>query len=231
MQPMAERDLELRLRAAARALDADAPVFDVVRLRASPRRSLRTRAALACVAAVVAIAAAPAAVSALRHVFEVDDVTELGPLAPGVAPPYAGTPVPIAAVDAVAPSRVRRITSLGAVDEAPVREDIAGGMVTLVYRGGILVTQWRSTDVTPRIARVPIRGTAEDVAVGSDPALWVAGAASGTFTLIGADGRVHRESFDVEHGALLWREDDLTYLLQGAASKASALYLAEHVDR
>jgi hypothetical protein len=231
MQPMAERDLELRLRAAAHALDADAPAFDVGRLRASPRRSLRKRAALACVAALVAIAVAPAAVSALRHVFEVDDVTELGPLAPGVAPPYAGISVPVADLDAAAPFRVRRISSLGPVDEARVRTDITGGMVTLVYRGGILLTQWRSADVSPRIALVPIRGTAEDVAVGSDPALWVAGEARGTFTLIGADGGVHRESFEVARGALLWRDDELIYLLQGALSKASAVELAESVDR
>ena len=36
---MAEHELELRLRAAARALDADAPAFDPAVLRAAPPHS------------------------------------------------------------------------------------------------------------------------------------------------------------------------------------------------
>ena len=95
------------------------------------------------------------------------------------------------------------ISSLGAPDEARVRDDIAGGMATIVYRGGsILLTQWRATDVAARIALVPVSGAAEDVTVGDLPALWIEGTARGTFTLIGADGTVHRESFDVGTGVL-----------------------------
>ena len=178
------------------------------------------------------VAAAPAAVSALQHLFDVDEVSELGPLAPGVAPPFAGRSVPVDAVQAAVPFRVRMISSLGAPDDARVRDDITGGMVTIVYEGGrILLTQWRTTDVAGRIALVPASGAAEDVAIGDLPALWIEGTARGTFTLIGADGAVHRESFEVGTGVLLWNDGAMTFLLQGAGSKAEAMRLAAEVDR
>ena len=40
------------------------------------------------------------------------------------------------AVQASAPFRVRMIASLGAPDDARVRDDITGGMVTIAYGGG-----------------------------------------------------------------------------------------------
>jgi hypothetical protein len=229
---MAECELELRLRAAARALDAQAPAFDLGLLRSVPRRRLRRRVvAFACVVALVGVAAVPAAVSAFQHLFDVDEVSELGPLAPGVAPPFPGRSVPVDAVQASVPFRVRMISSLGAPDDARVRDDITGGMVTVAYGGGtILLTQWRTTDVAPRVTLVPVRGAAEDVTIGDLPALWIEGTARGTFTLIGADGAVHRESFEVGSGALLWKVDAMTFLLQGAGSKAEALRLSAEVD-
>ncbi len=229
---MAEHELELRLRAVARELDAQAPAFDLGLLRAAPRRRIRGRVvALVCVA-LAGVAATPAAVSALQRLFDVDEVQELGPLAPGVAPPFAGRSVPVDAVQSSVPFRVRMISSLGAPDDARVRPDITGGMVTFAYGGGrILLTQWRSTDVHARIALVPVSGAAEDVTVGDLPALWIEGSARGTFTLIGADGAVHRESFDVGAGVLLWKDDAMTFLLQGAGSKADATRLAAAVDR
>ena len=175
---------------------------------------------------------APAAVSALQHLFDVDEVSELGGLAPGVAPPFAGRSVPVDAVQASVPFRVRMISSLGAPDDARVRDDITGGMVTIAYEGGrILLTQWRTTDVRARIALVPVSGAAEDVAVGDLPGLWIEGSARGTFTLIGADGAVHRESFEVGTGVLLWNDGAMTFLLQGAGSRAEAMRLAAEVDR
>jgi hypothetical protein len=229
---MAEHELELRLRAAARELDARAPAFDVGRLRSVPRRRLRRRVvAFACVVALVGVAAVPAAVSAFQHLFDVDEVSELGPLAPGVAPPFEGRSVPANEVQASVPFRVRMIASLGAADEARVRDDIKGGMATIVYRGGaILLTQWRTADVAGRIALVPVSGAAEDVTVGDLPALWIEGTARGTFTLIGADGTVHRESFDVGTGVLMWNDEAMTFLLQGAGSKSEAIRLSAEID-
>lgn len=228
---MAERELELRLRAVGRELDARTPAFDVGLLCATPRRRIRRRVAvaLACVLALTSVAASPAALSALRHLFDVDEVQELGPLAPGVAAPFAGRSVPVDTVQASAPFRVRMISSLGAPDDARVRDDITGGMVTLVYGGGLLLTQWRTSDVGARIAVVPVQGSAEDVAIGDLPALWIGGTARGTFTLIGADGAVHRESFDVGDGLLLWKNAGMTLLLQGADSQADAIRIASQV--
>jgi hypothetical protein len=225
---MAERELELRLRAAVAELDARAPAFDAARLgSARPRRLRRRVVVFACIAAVVGVAAAPAAISALRGLFEVDEVPALGPLEPGVAPPYAGRSVPVPAAQDSVPFPVRTIPSLGAPDEARVRDDIAGGMVTIVYRSkGILLTQWRTTDVHARIALVPTAGKAEVVDADGRRALWIEGAARGTFTLVGADGAIHRESFEVGPGILLWRMDEMTFLLQGAGSKTDAARLA-----
>ena len=74
-----------------------------------------------------------------------------------------------------------------------------------------------------------MRGTAEELEAGGLRLLWIAGAARGTFTLIGADGTEHREAFDVEDGALLWREGGLAFLLQGAGEKETAVRLASAV--
>jgi hypothetical protein len=225
---MAEDQLELRLRAVAVALDEQTPSFDAARLGSRSERHRRRRiAAIACIAALAGVAIAPAAVSALRGLFEVDVVTELGPLAPGVAPPFAGRSVSLEALEASAPFRVRTTPSLGAPDGARVRDDVTGGMVTLVYGGGrSLLTQWRTTDVSARVAVVPVEGRAEEVTVGSLSALWIEGAARGTFTLVGADGTVHRESFEVSPGVLLWMQEGMTFLLQGAGAQNTAIRLA-----
>jgi hypothetical protein len=46
-----------------------------------------------------------------------------------------------------------------------------------------------------------------------------------------ADGTVHRESFEVGSGVLLWNDDGMTFFLQGVASKAEAMRLSAEVDR
>ena len=226
---MPERELELRLRSAARALDAHAPAFDAALLgRPSRRRTVRAVVVFACIAALTA---APVAVPALRALFDVDEVPALGPLGPGVMQPYAGRTVPVASLEASVPFRVRAIPSLGVPHAARVRDDIQGGMVTLVYRNGVALTEWRTNDVHPRIALVPVAGTAEDVEVGAARGLWVEGAARGTFALVGADWATHHESFEVSRGALLWSDGDMTFLLQRAGSRAEASRLAAEIAR
>jgi hypothetical protein len=66
--------------------------------------------------------------------------------------------------------------------------------------------------------------------VGNLRPLWIEGTTRGTFTLIRADGAVHRESFEVGTGVLLWKADAMTFVLQGAASKAEAMRLAADVE-
>jgi len=228
---MAERDFEARLQAVARALDVEAPTFDPAALSRAPRRRPRaTLVALAAALAVAGVAVAPTAVSAVRQLFEVDEVTQLGP-APNVTAPFEGRQVPVLALQAEVPFRVRLIPSLGSPNAAYVRDDITGGMATAVY-GRTVLTQWRSSDVSARIEVVPGRGSAENVTVGGEglPALWTDGAARGTFTLIGADGTVHHERFDVGPGALLWQHDGMSFLLQNAGDEDAATQLAARVE-
>jgi hypothetical protein len=77
---------------------------------------------------------------------------------------------------------------------------------------------------------VASRGTAEDVTIGNVPAVWIAGEARGTFTVIGADGEQHREAFVVEQGVLKWEEAGVGFLLQGARQKVDAVRLAASVE-
>lgn len=229
---MTERELERQLRAAARVLDAEAPAFDLARLRTPRQRQIRRSVVIiACVVALVCAVAAPVGVSAFRDLFDVDHVPALTPREAGVTPPYEGRTVDIETLQYTVPFRVRMISSLGPADEARVRDDISGGMVTVVYRDeGILLTQWRTTDVHPRVALIPDAGHAEDVRVGPHPGLWTEGSARGTFTLTGADGTTHRERFEVSSGALLWRAGAMSFLLQGAGSKEDAIRLAAGVS-
>ena len=226
---MAEHELELRLRAVARALDADAPAFDPSLLRNTPRRRFRTAAVAFVAVAALGVAAAPGAVSGLKSLFGVDEVKELGPVPYGVTDPFEGRQVSPKDVLKTAPFPVSLVSSLGSPDAAFTRDDITGGMITLVY-GKTRLTQWRETDVDARITIVPTSGVAEDVEFGRLPALWIEGTARGTFTLIGADGTVHRERFEVSPGVLLWKTDGMAFLLQGAP-KAEALQLAAEVAR
>jgi hypothetical protein len=230
---VAEHDLDLRLRTVAGALDPGVPAFEIGRLQAVPARHARSRVlALACVVLLAGVVAAPAAVSAIGDLFDVERVPAIGPLEPSVAAPYAGRSVPFDVARVETPCRVRSIASLGLPHDTRVRDDISGGMVTLVYRrdGWILLTQWRTADVSARVAVVPADGRAEQVVFGGVPGLWIEGAARGTFSLVGADGTVHRESFDVTSGALLWKRDGMAFLLQGAPSRDDAIGLAADVE-
>jgi len=230
---MTERELEQRLVATARLLDGETPAFDLARLGGRPRRQFRRSVVIiACVVALLCAIAAPVAVSAFEALFDVDRVPALRPAEPGVTPPYAGRSVPVDQLRFNVPFRVRMISSLGTPDEARVRDDIAGGMSTVVYKDeGLLLSQWRTADIQPRIALVPDAGHAEDVKVGRHPGLWIDGSARGTFVLTGADGTIHRERFEVGSGALLWHADGMTFLLQGADSRSAAIGLAAKVAR
>jgi hypothetical protein len=224
---MPDHELELELRRVASALDELAPRFDVTRLPAPVHvRQRASRAAVVGVLALILVGAASAAVTSIRSLFVVEEVAGLAADEPGVAPPFVGREVPVPDASYFAPFRVRAIPSLGPPVVVHVRDDVAGGMVTLGYGDGLRLTQWRSSDVSARIALVPVEGEAEQLAIDRVAALWVEGAARGTFTLVGADGAVHREHFDVGSGALLWTRGAMTYLLQGAAGKAEAARLA-----
>jgi hypothetical protein len=225
---MSEHQLELRLEAAARSLDSLAPAFDPSALRdARPRRFQRRVVGIAAALALVG-ALAPVAVSGLNELFGVDEVKELGPVPAGVVAPlplFEARSITLDDLDKV-PFAVQMLPSVGRPTAAYVRDDIAGGMVTLVYEDGLLLTQWPDKRIDTRITIVPTSGTAEKVKIGKLPGLWIEGTARGIFTLIGADGTVHKERFDVEKGVLLWKREGVALLLQGAGSKDRATKLA-----
>jgi hypothetical protein len=228
---MSERTLETRLNAAANALDADAPAFDTALLRTgAPRRTRRWVVAIAVLAALAGMAATPTAVSALADLFEVESVPNLGPVPHGVTQPFGGRQAQLEEAQQTVAFRLRTIPSLGPPDAAYVRDDIVGGMVTVTYDGGrTRLTQWAIADVTARATVVPTSGAAEEVTAGGRRALWLEGTARGTFTVTGADGTTHYELFDVAAGALLWQENGVAFLLQGAGSIEEAVRLAADV--
>jgi hypothetical protein len=225
---MTDHELELRLLAVARALDAEAPALDSGVL-ARRRRSRRTLVVVAAIAALVGMIVAPAAVSAFDDVFGVESVPELGSVPPDVAAPFGGRQVPLEGARWSFPFTLRSIPSLGDPDSVHVRDDVGGGMVTFSYDGPISLTQWSANEVNTRITVVPESGTADELVLAGVRALWVAGNARGTFTVVGADGALHHELFEVDAGALLWEQGGIAFLLQGAASKADAAQLAADV--
>lgn len=230
---MTDHELELRLRAVACAIDAEAPTFDASSVRsASSRLGRRRIVALAAALAIVGAAAAPAAVSGLRFLFGVEKVQELRPVPPDVVGPLPLFEVREVPFDALAkqPFAVHTLPSLGRPTAAYARDDIAGGMVTLAYGERLLLTEWPDKRVDARVTIVPKSGKAENVKVGSLPGLWIEGTARGTFTLIGADGAVHKERFDVEKGVLLWKDGGIAFLLQGATGAAEAIRLAAGIS-
>jgi hypothetical protein len=230
---MTEHQLELRLQAVARSLDSVAPAFDPSVLRdARPRRVRRRVVGIAAALALVG-ALAPAAVSGLNDLFGVEKVEKLGPVPADVVGPlplFEARSITLDELDKV-PFTVHMLPSAGRPTAAYVRDDIAGGMVTLAYGDRLLLTQWPDKRIDARIMIVPTSGAAENVKIGKLPGLWIEGTSRGVFTLIGADGTVHKERFDVEKGALLWKRDGVALLLQGAGSEERATKLAaEAID-
>jgi alkanesulfonate monooxygenase SsuD/methylene tetrahydromethanopterin reductase-like flavin-dependent oxidoreductase (luciferase family) len=107
------------------------------------------------------------------------------------------------------------LTALAAAAACTDRVELVSTLVNVCWRNNaVLLAKQLSSVVRLSGGRLTIEGTAR-----------------GTFTLIGADGAVHRESFEVGTGVLLWNDDAMTFLLQGAGSKAEAMRFAAEVDR
>ncbi len=227
---MTEREAEQQLRAAALALDALAPPFDPALLRAGRRPRVRWLLAVAAGTAVLAgLVVEPAALSSVARFLGVTSVDELTPRV-DVAPPILGPAVSGEAAARHVAFPLREITALGEPERFYGREDVGGGMVSMSYAGGVVLTQWSADAVDASVEVVATRGVAEDAAVGSSPAMWIAGEARGTFVVVGADGELHREAFDVRDGVLAWEAAGVGFLLRGARSKDDAVRLAASVD-
>lgn len=221
---MTDHTLEQRLYAAAQALDAVAPAFDARQI-VRPRRRLRWALAVALATVLVGAAVQPSALSAVARFLGVTQVDQLAPLE-GVSGPFLGEAFPREGAQRFVDFRIRTIAVLGEPRQFHARNDLVGGMVTVSYAGGIVLSQWSARDVAATVEVVPANGVAEDV--GS--AVWIAGEARGTFVVTGADGALHREEFVVRSGALVWEHAGVGFLLQGAGSKADAVRLASSVN-
>jgi hypothetical protein len=228
---MAESSLELRLRRVAHALDGDAPAFDPGSLIVAPPRGRRVRwVAVAVAAALVAgVAAEPAALSALARLLGVTEVEELGPVRPGVVPGILGEPVARDGAQSLVSFRLREVRALGEPAGFHGRRDVGGGMVSVEHANGVLLTQWSADDVDAHVEVAVRGGIVEAVVVGPQTGTWVAGEARGTFTVTGADGKLHRETFAVRDGALAWEDGGVGFLLHGAGSREEAVELASTV--
>ena len=221
---MTDRALEQRLYATAQALDAIAPAFDAGRV-VRPRRRLRWALAVALATVLVGAAVQPSALSAVARFLGVTQVDELTALE-GVAPPFLGEAFPRDGAQLFVDFRIRTIPVLGEPRAFHARNDLVGGMVSVSYAGGIVLSQWSARDVAATVEVVPANGVAEDVG----DAVWIAGEARGTFAVTGADGALHHEEFAVRSGALVWEHAGVGFLLQGAGSKADAVRLASSVN-
>jgi hypothetical protein len=224
---VAELDLAERFRVAICVLDAEAPEPDRSRLATSGPYRRRSGRVLAVAAAVgLAVIAAPAAFSAFDDLLRVEPVEELPAAEPDVAPAFLGRAASLEEARWVVPFPLRELPALGEPSVAYVRDDVPAGMATVAYTGTLL-TQWPADAVDVRVAVVPTRSVAEELQLDDGrPAQWISGEALGTFALVGADGAVHRERFEVAAGSLLWQEGRAAFLLQGAGSAERALRLA-----
>ena len=221
-------ELEARLHAAAATLDASAPRFDPALLTERPRRR-RLLVAAAVVAAVAAgVVAQPDARSAVERFLGIETVEDLGPVEHGVAPPILGVELSPVAAEELVPFAMQDLDALGEPDFVYGRLDVRGGMISLLWNGGVVLTEWPDDRVDATVT-VANGGAAEQVSVGGRAAVWVEGEARGTFTVTGADGALHRETFRVEDGALLWSDGGVGFLLQGAGSRERAVRLASSV--
>ena len=218
-------ELEQRLRAAARALDATAPSFDAALLAPRRRQWRWTLLAAAAVAVIAGAAVQPDARSAVERFLGITTVTELGPTE-RAAPPFLGVEIPRTEASSFVPFPVEEVRALGEPTSVHGRYDVAGGMVSLSYANGVVLTEWPADRVDASVEVVASRSVAEDVRVAGHDAVWIAGEARGTFDVTGADGELHHETFLVSDGALTWSTGDVGYLLQGAGSKAEAVRLA-----
>jgi hypothetical protein len=222
-------ELEARLRTAAAALDASAPPFDASVLAEPPRRRVLLLAAAVLAAVIAGVAAQPDARSAAERFLGITTVDKLGPPEANVAPGILGMEIAPAETIGLVPFPIRGVAALGPADHVYGRYDVDGGMVSLLWNDGVVLTQWQEALVDVHVTVAATGGEAEAVAVGARDAVWVAGEARGTFTVTGADGALHHEAFRASDGTLLWSKDGVGYLLQGAGSKERALQLAASV--
>ena len=186
-------------------------------------------------AVAVALAVSPAARSAARAMLDripgltIDRVDQVHEFGWDVAPPYGGERVPLDYALVVTGFRVNGLER--PVHVAYARNDVQGGIVTLVYANpAVSVTEWSAAPSSAAF-EVPRDGaTVEEVVdIRGAPGVWIEGGARAVHTFIGADGKRHHEALTTERPLLLWQRNGIAFRLEGAADRDAAVVLAEEL--
>jgi hypothetical protein len=219
-------------------VDALAPA-----LRA-PRGGPWYRARVALIAAVAAtvvaaVAATPGARSAVGELIgrlpglDVERVPELRPFPLDVAPPYLGDRASLESARSQASFTVRVPTrgDLEPPDLVFYRDDVVGGIVTLIYgdelHARLLLTQWRGDLSSADYEVAGPGGRAEGIEVDGRPAVWLEGPTQATYTFVGRDFARHREALRIGANVLLWSDGPVAYRLEGRLTRDEAVAVAE----
>lgn len=200
---------------------------------AAPRRT-RRRWLLVAVAALALAGSAVAAPPLLDWLgirgAAVTRADELPAVRAQLEPPFFGVPVTLAAARRTTSFPVRVPEELGEPDAVYVRDDVAGGLVTLVWGAGpryrAALSSWygRSTEFT--IEKVVGPGTtAERLGVGGGRGIWIEGQPH-TVSFVGIDGRYRLEQIHLAGNVLLWERGPLSLRLEADVSRADALAIA-----
>ena len=185
-------------------------------------------------AVAVALAVSPAARSAARAMLDripgltIDRVDQVHEFGWDVAPPYGGERVPLDYALVVTGFRVNGLER--PVHVAYARNDVQGGIVTLVYANpAVSVTEWSAAPSSAAF-EVPRDGaTVEEVDIRGAPGVWIEGGARAVYTFIGADGKRHHEALTTERPLLLWQRNGIAFRLEGAGDRDAAVVLAEEL--
>ena len=207
-----------------------------------PRHRARPLVVGVLAAAVVAsgaLAVSPTARSEVRGWLDalpgvdVERVEALPSFPADAAPPFLGEPVTLDAARTAVDWDLRLpvLDELGAPSEVYFRNDVPGGIVTLVYglEPRARLSEWRGSISSASFQLESGTSLVESVAVRGGEGVWLEGHVQATYTFVGADGGLHREALPVAGNVLLWQEGAVAFRLETAASKENALAVAESV--
>ncbi|MEU5671440.1 hypothetical protein ACGF3C_27810 [Micromonospora sp. NPDC047762] len=233
-------DLERELRDLSAWLETPDPP-DVtarvrVRLGATPprRRRWRSLAAVALVALLVALlpptrAAIADAVTGLLRFAGVSIATSPAPMPPGgTASPLPGQrTVALAEAQRAVRFPIRLPAKLGTPEQVLVADPDATGryrVATLLYDGGALRVDAFDGHLDLAFHKEITPPGANWVQVNGDFAVWVDG--PHVLSYVDRAGGIRRETARLAASTLIWQDNDVSYRLEGALTKAEAIEVA-----
>lgn len=239
---MTDDRLEYELRALSASAFPEAPsLVDGVMAGITGRRSPRRRwlAAVAVAAALVAVALVlPAPREALARLLGIGGVA-IEHVAEYDLPEVASTGEPlgreveqddVAGIVGFAP-RLPNVAGL-TNPVAYVRTDVAGGLVSLVYRNegegaGLVITQFPTAGEVA-IKQLPEEAEFREVTLaGGRRAFWIEGTHSIAF--FGADGTLREDSARLVGNTLVWQDGGLTFRIESGLALSEVLTIAASI--